>query len=533
MTKSTDLANLGGGFLLSSGATQRPVREKLGERVSVLDFGAVSGQDSTQAIIDAISYVDSLGGGTIFFPSGTYHVSSQIGLRSNLALEGEPGSKIFFETTADPYGLRCQNRSRIRLKGISFEGPGEVGVVQSLLYFQSSSDLLIEDCEFIKAGNIAVYCLGSQRIKVYDSYFANSGFYGSECKSCEDVLYVGNRFYKNGDTGTETTAGGRGLVLWMTSNSYVAGNSFIENTEYGFRFYSQASDGLSQVTGGRIIGNYFFNNTRCDVVLYNETTNPQVARNILADNIIERTAEPTLGAFFTVQGHNNTVVNCHCFNLGDFSTAVAFNFSGALNTQYSKLIGCSATNMRSGFTFGESTNTTVEGFDGVGIGRCGFPYGSGNVVRGCRLVHGGPGTTDICFRNDNPNGSILGRNYYYDNILDGFHYGFYIANGRDVSLFNNKTVNSTGAGLIVIGDDTGVELVGNSFDSASPSELSSLTRSFGSGERARVYNTAPPTNLTWQVGDRCYNSSPAIGQPKSWVCTVAGSPGTWTSEGDL
>jgi len=45
--------------------------------------------------------------------------------------------------------------------------------------------------------------------------------------------------------------------------------------------------------------------------------------------------------------------------------------------------------------------------------------------------------------------------------------------------------------------------------------------------------SAAPTSLTWTVGSRCYNSAPAVGQPKSWVCTVAGTPGTWVSEGNL
>lgn len=51
--------------------------------------------------------------------------------------------------------------------------------------------------------------------------------------------------------------------------------------------------------------------------------------------------------------------------------------------------------------------------------------------------------------------------------------------------------------------------------------------------RLKFYATAAPVNGTWAVGDRAYNSAPAIGQPKSWVCTVAGTPGTWVSEGNL
>jgi hypothetical protein len=45
--------------------------------------------------------------------------------------------------------------------------------------------------------------------------------------------------------------------------------------------------------------------------------------------------------------------------------------------------------------------------------------------------------------------------------------------------------------------------------------------------------TAAPTTGTWKVGDRVFNSTPAIGQPKGWICTVSGTPGTWVSEGNL
>jgi hypothetical protein len=47
-----------------------------------------------------------------------------------------------------------------------------------------------------------------------------------------------------------------------------------------------------------------------------------------------------------------------------------------------------------------------------------------------------------------------------------------------------------------------------------------------------AWNAAPSAN-TWAVGDRVVNTSPTVGQPKAWVCTVAGTPGTWVSEGNL
>lgn len=45
--------------------------------------------------------------------------------------------------------------------------------------------------------------------------------------------------------------------------------------------------------------------------------------------------------------------------------------------------------------------------------------------------------------------------------------------------------------------------------------------------------TAAPSAGTWAVGRRIINAVPTVGQPKAWICTVAGEPGTWVSEGNL
>lgn len=45
--------------------------------------------------------------------------------------------------------------------------------------------------------------------------------------------------------------------------------------------------------------------------------------------------------------------------------------------------------------------------------------------------------------------------------------------------------------------------------------------------------TIPPIYGTYTVGQRIANAIPTLGQPKSWICTVAGTPGTWVSEGNL
>jgi hypothetical protein len=50
------------------------------------------------------------------------------------------------------------------------------------------------------------------------------------------------------------------------------------------------------------------------------------------------------------------------------------------------------------------------------------------------------------------------------------------------------------------------------------------------GKNATV-GTAAPTTGTWAVGDRVYALTPSAGGPVGWVCTTAGTPGTWNTFG--
>jgi len=87
MTKPRDLATLGGGFTQSgTGATRRTVENKLKDIVSVKDFGAVGDgvADDTAAIQAAINSVSA--GGQVYFPSGTYKISSALSVTSTAVI---------------------------------------------------------------------------------------------------------------------------------------------------------------------------------------------------------------------------------------------------------------------------------------------------------------------------------------------------------------------------------------------------------------------------------------------------------------
>ena len=63
--------------------------------------------------------------------------------------------------------------------------------------------------------------------------------------------------------------------------------------------------------------------------------------------------------------------------------------------------------------------------------------------------------------------------------------------------------------------------------------LSPPTTNYASSVAGVFYDTIAPLSGNFQRGDRVFNSLPTVGSPKSWVCTVTGSPGTWVSEGNL
>lgn len=53
------------------------------------------------------------------------------------------------------------------------------------------------------------------------------------------------------------------------------------------------------------------------------------------------------------------------------------------------------------------------------------------------------------------------------------------------------------------------------------------------GRRILLDGTAAPAAGAWKVGDTVYNSAPAAAGSIGWVCTTAGTPGTWKAFGTI
>lgn len=133
-----------------------------------------------------------------------------------------------------------------------------------------------------------------------------------------------------------------------------------------------------------------------------------------------------------------------------------------------------------------------------------------------------------------------------DNELENFYYGFYSANyyttGRSPNyIYERNTVRDCNTGFVIAGTtgDHTVPVVDNRFVNVTTQVGNAgLGATVGRivsrlGDKFTWQTTAAPAVGAWDVGDRSSNSTPVVGQPKGWMCTVAGTPGTWVSEGNL
>jgi hypothetical protein len=139
-------------------------------------------------------------------------------------------------------------------------------------------------------------------------------------------------------------------------------------------------------------------------------------------------------------------------------------------------------------------------------------------------------------------GSTTGYGIYFDTaptntienfMLSGNKYGVRISAANDNCLYNGIISSSVTSDFYSPVANTTNMFISNV--NANFSGIASLPykMSILSNGQKQVSATAAPTTSTWTVGDLCVNSTPAVGQPKGWACTVAGTPGTWVSQGNL
>lgn len=131
-----------------------------------------------------------------------------------------------------------------------------------------------------------------------------------------------------------------------------------------------------------------------------------------------------------------------------------------------------------------------------------------------------------------------------NNILGGANYGVYAKYAGSVRALGNTFANITGSGRGMFFDDTspgpcmvawndaetGVATPTYGFSAAETPGLHEQNNSWNARE---IVRGAAPVDGTWELGDRVWNTNPVAGGSMGWVCTTAGTPGTWKSFGNI
>lgn len=161
----------------TTGAITRTVQSKLREFISVMDFIPVGTVTSTTNCIPfiqlAVNYLDSVGGGTLYFPRGSYYFGAVntpivnasrlldgVTLKSNITFLGDGAASIikidgncctafmgrFTAEIIDP----ALNMKNIAFIGLKFTRPATTFFQEQLtLNIESCENVLIKDCQFI------------------------------------------------------------------------------------------------------------------------------------------------------------------------------------------------------------------------------------------------------------------------------------------------------------------------------------------------------------------------------------------------
>ena len=120
-----------------------------GAPLNVLDYGATGdgSTDDTSAIQTALTACDAAGGGTVYFPTGNYKITSTIDLTGfeNVTLQGENknASKFSPTVTNDNY-FTFTNAKQCNFRDLGII-PSVSQVSGSAIYFSNGYSLTVSD----------------------------------------------------------------------------------------------------------------------------------------------------------------------------------------------------------------------------------------------------------------------------------------------------------------------------------------------------------------------------------------------------
>lgn len=514
---------------------------------NVKDYGAAGdgSTDDATAIQAAITAANSAGGGTVYFPSGDYVTDSMITLYSDIELLGDMNAKLMPSDTVPLQAYYASSKSNIRITGLVFEGTGTAYTDgrQRLIQFDSCSEVQVHNCTFRKSRESGLIADNCDQGRMTECLFENNYFYGSEIRNGSVSWVISDcLFYSNGNTGIASSAYGRGLVLWEAVRINVTNCTFKDQTEYGLRFYSETGD--SDIDQQIAVSNCTFENNgttatgKIDFYLYNDIG---TIKTFAISNCTFRTRSNNTS--ISVQGVGIAVSNCS-FEAAASQTGSAFVL---YKTESVSISNCVARDFATALSLSGTTGAIP---NNVYVNNCQFIdcaqitggiYGENTVYSNNYFKQSSAGQaasiTGIAAQASSSTGTRL-----INNVFDNWYRGIQInIDSCDVEVSGNLFVNTSDTPIRCYGTDlSNLIFYSNTLDTdTNPSELGRFELRGGINAQAVGAHTTDPASATYtfayRVGDRFYNTAPTAGTATDmgWVCTVAGTPGTWKGFGDV
>ena len=563
-----------------TGATARTIDSKLKDVVSVKDFGAVGDgtTDDTAAIQAAINAANAASKVVEFSGASSYAVTS-LTLSSYSKINGNncvlvqiSGTTplinhvdsvntlqttgrcivenfVLFRTTiaANTVGL-YSNSPSLLLNNVRFEGfetglklaYAQFGSFYSVKTYRCTVGLYLESILASGGGNsISFYDFQAVNCQVgvvvnklgvfphHSIYFRNPSLLSNEicaaaCFGTTDIVFDGGANELNGGS-ISTTLSYNGLTIKRSSFYFTGTYASIINTSIQepnvtpcIILESSSTLGISNTSG---YGNTLGNAISCDSTSF---VVPTGGTNILASNGISTNFPVLQGRPVSAQMYVTSPLT--------FETANIPNVHA--NPWYGTILDTNGT-ASSGFgrdsEYG-SFSYAVYGAGGAGRIRIAIPVTSDgdSVIMSCLVKSSLDTTLDFRFFG---NTSAVAQNVF----AGRWYRVVWIAPGAVVS----------NSGLIISVNTTSTQLNVCKFQQYSGPSSDPTTATIANAILSGAYNpkikaqrqfaefTSAPSSGTWAVGDIVYHGSPAASGNIGWVCTTAGSPGTWKTFGAI
>lgn len=569
------------GFL--TGAVARTVNAKLQEAVSVKDFGAVGDgvTNDTAAFQAAATYINAQDGGKLIIPAGTYLVGSQtFAGATGLGYSYLGADILYIQNCSNPVVIECDG-AVIKFKdGMKY---GSFNPTTGAVYNPPSMPFLNTDYQASTgimlrfSGNANVAIIGSLELNGNNTNASLGGTWGDTGRQIVSYgvwAYGNEQFYMENVRSHHSCLDGMasGYNGLSSENSAARPLSLVNCV-----FENNARQGWS-ITGGRGVTatNCKFNNTGKNIPF---ASAPGAGCDLEAESswlrdvvFIDCEFTNNTGAGLVADsGDTSAVTAIRCKFVGDTATPLWPNkprmtfrdclIVGSLISPYAsstnpddavKFYNCKFTDQ-----VAYSSSGTVYNQTALAI----FEDGANAILDGCTfyattqknliLKNGGylRNSTFVC-KAALPNQdyiaiiwtSMIENLTILDQIASPAADGYYV-NFSSTRYVGTNYINSPSSKIKwwswSAGGGGAAGYLGQNNPGQRATPFLSVIKGGGSeflgyyGTADTYWGTAYPTTGTYKQGDRVFNSSPTVGQPKSWVCTVAGTPGTWVSEGNL